>query len=429
MQIADQYNILLLGSGGREHAMAWKIRESESCGHLFMAPGNPGMELLGTCLNVDLNDFKAIHQIILQNHIKLIICGPEDPLVNGLRDYLESSGALKQAAFIGPGKAGAQLEGSKSFAKQFMQRHQIPTAAYAEFSSAQLPEALEYVKDLPLPIVLKADGLAAGKGVIIAQNHAEAAEELKAMLSGKFGAAGDTVVIEAFLKGLEFSVFVLTDGKNYHLLPVAKDYKRIGEGDTGLNTGGMGSVSPVPFADAEMMQKVTRQIIEPTLRGLQKENIPYTGFIFFGLIEVEGDPFVIEYNCRLGDPETESVMPRIQGDFLKAMNDIANGNFSAGQLREHLEHCASVILVSGGYPEAYEKGKPIKMLPLRKPCHFFHMGTRMNERQLETNGGRVISITCTAADYRDALEDAYNIAAGVDFEGKYYRKDIGFDLA
>ncbi len=428
MDIPEHLNVLLLGSGGREHALAWKIRQSDFCGKLFMAPGNPGMEMLGVCLPFQAGDTEQIANTIRHENIDVVICGPEDPLANGLQDNLQNLGVLDQCIFVGPGKSGARLEGSKFFAKQFMQRHGIPTASYAQFSADQAEEAVEYISNRPLPIVLKADGLAAGKGVIIAESYNEAIEELRAMLTGKFGEAGNTVVIESFLKGTEFSVFILTDGRHYYMLPQAKDYKRIGEADTGLNTGGMGSISPVPLADEEMMEKVVSRIIKPTLHGLEKENIPYFGFIFFGLISVEGEPYVIEYNCRMGDPETESVMPRIQGDLLAAIHQLGHGQFSSLLLTETKEHAASVILVSGGYPEAYQKGKPISIPGLSSDYLLFHMGTAMNNDQLVTSGGRVLSVTCTAENYRDALKKAYLLAEKISFEGKYYRTDLGFDL-
>lgn len=422
-------NILLLGSGGREHALAWKIAQSKRCSRLFIAPGNAGTAAHGENVPISPLDFEAVGRFVLANEIGMVVVGPEEPLVRGIWDYFQETPALRNIPCIGPSKAGAVLEGSKGWAKQFMQRHHIPTAAYREFNGTQLAEGLAYLQEQPLPIVLKADGLAAGKGVVICQSHAEAAQELTDMLGGKFGAAGDRVVVEAFLDGIEFSVFVLTDGKNYQILPEAKDYKRIGVGDTGPNTGGMGAVSPVPFVDETLWEKVETRIIRPTVEGLKKEKIPYKGFIFFGLIRVGNDPYVIEYNCRMGDPETEVVMPRLKNDLVALLQQCAAGRLSRARIRMDRRAATTIFLVSGGYPGSYEKGKIISGLDQVKGSLVFHAGTKMQGTQVVTDGGRVLAITSYGRQFQNALKRSRKNARLVQFEGKYFRKDIGNDLA
>lgn len=421
-------NILLLGNGGREHAFAWKLRKSPLCQKLFIAPGNAGTAQEGTNVELDPLDFKAIKTLVLEEEIDMVIVGPEVPLVAGIYDFFQADTVLRDIPVIGPSKAGAQLEGSKAFAKEFMQDYHIPTARYREFDAASLQEGLEYLAQQTPPIVLKADGLAAGKGVIIAQSVEEAQQELKAMLGGKFGEASAKVVIEEFLDGIEFSVFVLTDGKEYKILPVAKDYKRVGEGNTGLNTGGMGSVSPVPFVTADLMDMVESDIIQPTLRGLQERQLPYFGFIFFGLIEVKGNPYVIEYNCRMGDPETQVVFPRIKNDLIELFQAVAEGRLVDIEIETDDRSVAAILLVSGGYPEAYEKGKPITGLEDVYDSIIFHAGTKATEDKLVTDGGRVLAITSFGDTFEDALATSRKNADLIHFEGKYYRKDIGFDL-
>ena len=421
-------NILILGSGGREHAIADKISQSPLCSELYSAPGNGGTGLCGINLNVDPDDFPAVRKVVLEKNIGLVVVGPEAPLVAGVVDLFAKDEELKHIPIIGPKQKGAMLEGSKAYAKEFMLRHKIPTATYRSFQSNELTEALDYLQQHPLPVVLKADGLAAGKGVVICNTTAEALAEMKEMLFGKFGNASMTVVVEQFLSGIEFSVFVLTDGKDYVLLPEAKDYKRIGEGDTGLNTGGMGAISPVPFVDEELWQKVRTQIIEPTLEGLQKENIEYTGFIFFGLINVKGDPYVIEYNCRLGDPETEAILPRIESDFVQLLLSAWNKELSRAEIKIDARSAATIMLVSGGYPGSYEKNKMITGLDDVSGSKIYHAGTQSSDGNFTTSGGRVIAVTSLADDLRQAVDTSLANAELIRYEGKYYRKDIGFEF-
>ncbi|MCO5266379.1 MAG: phosphoribosylamine--glycine ligase [Lentimicrobium sp.] len=424
-------NILLLGSGGREHAIAWKLSQSTEIQKLYIAPGNAGTGLTGINVPIDVNDFEAIKLFVLENDIDMVVVGPEEPLVNGIYDFFKGDGLLTGIPVIGPSAAGARLEGSKGFAKSFMQRHGIPTAAYRTFSTGETTAAIEFLSSLKPPYVLKADGLAAGKGVIICNELAEATREVTDMLDhARFGKASEKVVIEEFLSGIELSVFVLTDGKSWILLPEAKDYKRIGEGDTGPNTGGMGSVSPVPFADEIFMEKVKQRIIEPTIEGLQSESIDYKGFIFFGLISVKNEPYVIEYNVRMGDPETESVMPRIKSDLLSLFRKVADQSLASATV-EFNENCAAtVMLVSAGYPGNYSKGHLIQLPDTDLPSMLFHAGTRFDEenKQVVTAGGRVIAVTSTATDMAQALALSYKTAGQIHFEGKNFRTDIGFDL-
>ena len=422
-------NVLVLGSGGREHALSWKIAQSSLCKQLFIAPGNAGTEKLGRNIAIDLSDFEHIKSVVIEHDVDMLIVGPELPLVNGIYDFFQNDCDLQKVCVIGPSQQGAQLEGSKDFSKQFMQRHQIPTAAYQSFSLDTIESGYSFLDSLSPPYVLKADGLAAGKGVLILNELKKAKDALNDMLKdAKFGEASSTVVIEEFLDGIELSVFVLTDGKNYKLLPSAKDYKRIGEGDTGLNTGGMGAISPVPFADSSFMKKVEHQIIKPTLQGLQKEGVHYQGFLFIGLMKVHDEPYVIEYNVRMGDPETEVVMPRIKSDLLKVFEGIASNTFDKQELDINDEVATTVMLVSGGYPEQYEKGKVISGLELTKNSLVFHAGTQSRNHQIETNGGRVLAITSVAKTMDEALKLSFENAEIISFEGKYYRKDIGFDL-
>lgn len=422
-------NILLLGSGGREHTFAWRI--AQDTGHqLFIAPGNPGMSSVGTCLSgVTVGDHAAIADVIRQHSIDLLVVGPEAPLVNGIVDYLHAQKDLRTLPIVGPDAAGARLEGSKDFSKAFMQRYGIPTAAYQSFRSHQLAEAKTFLRTLSAPYVLKADGLAAGKGVIIATDLEEADSELEAMLSGRFGQASACVVIEEYLAGIECSVFVASDGKDYRILPVAKDYKRIGEGDTGLNTGGMGSISPVSFADEAFMQKVEERIVRPTLSGLQAEGIDYRGFIFVGLMNVAGEPYVIEYNCRMGDPETESVLPRVQSDFVDLLYRMAQGRLESYELLIDPRSVATVVMVSDGYPGDYQSGKAIT-LPTSLPADsvIFHAGTSQSNGQLCTAGGRVLTATSFGANLSEALASSYSLIEQITYEGKTFRRDIGQDL-
>jgi len=420
--------ILLLGAGGRESAFAWKISQSTLCTKLFIAPGNAGTGAYGKNVNLNPNDFEAVKAFAIKEQINLLVVGPEEPLVNGIHDFFANDEALAHIPVIGPKKEGAILEGSKDFSKQFMERHGIPTAKSKSFTNQNLAEGLAYLQNHATPIVLKADGLAAGKGVLILDNVAEAQEELQLMLGGKFGNAGSTVVVEEFLTGIELSVFVLTDGRSYVVLPEAKDYKRIGQGDTGLNTGCMGSVSPVPFANEAFLAEVKNTIIQPTIDGLLKDNIDYTGFIFFGLIKVGEKPFVIEYNCRMGDPETESVIPRIESDLVELFIACAQKNLANYQLKISEKSAATVMIVAGGYPGEYEKGKAISGLDNLRNSIAFHAGTSLDGGQVKTNGGRVLAVTSVQSDQFTALQSATADAARIYFDGKYFREVIGFDL-
>jgi len=422
-------NILLLGSGGRECAIAWKLSQSPRLGKLYIAPGNAGMAQYGTLLPIKPMDFGAVGQAAIDHQIDMVVVGSEDPLVAGIVDHFKGDERLSHIMMVGPSAAGAQLEGSKDFAKGFMQRHGIPTAQYMSVTHDNLDEGLRFLEGQQAPYVLKADGLAAGKGVLIIDDLDEAKRELSAMLDGKFGKSSATVVIEQFLKGIECSVFVVTDGKDYRLLPVAKDYKRIGEGDTGLNTGGMGSVSPVSFADEAFMDKVRTRIIEPTIAGLQAEALPYCGFIFFGLINVGGDPLVIEYNVRMGDPETESVMPRLGSDLVDLLEAAATGHIADVEVAIDPRYVVTVMMVSGGYPGSYPKGKVITGISQVQDSIVFHAGTALDgEGQLVTNGGRVLAVTSYGTTQAEALEHSFQSVQRIHFDGSYYRRDIGFDL-
>ena len=422
-------NILILGSGGREHTFAYKIAQSKKCKQLFVAPGNAGTSEIATNISISVNDFEAIKKCVINNNIKMVIVGPEDPLVNGIADYFLETTELKNVMLIGPSKVGALLEGSKERAKEFMMDHQIPTAVYQSFTKETLKEGKLFLETLNPPFVLKADGLAAGKGVLILNNIDEAKNELEDMLSNsKFGVASDTVVIEEFLDGIELSVFVLTDGKNYKILPTAKDYKRIGEGDTGLNTGGMGAISPVPFVDEILMKKIEERIVIPTISGLKKENIDYKGFVFIGLINVNDEPFVIEYNVRMGDPETEVVLPRIKSDLVDLFEATFHQELDKTFIEIDERAATTVMLVSGGYPEAYEKGKLILGIENIQDSIVFHAGTTIKNNKIVTNGGRVLAITSMDLDYKKALKQSYQNIEKLNFDAMNYRKDIGYDL-
>ena len=426
-------NILLIGSGGRENALAWKMAQSHQCDEIFIAPGNPGTAQFGTNLPIEINDFDALKKAALAHQIEMIVVGPEEPLVKGIYDFFANDPLTEHINIIGPSAKAAQLEGSKAFSKHFMQRHQIPTASYAEFTLENYEQGLAYISAHALPIVLKADGLAAGKGVIIAATHQEALTSYKEMLQDKqFGAASDKVVIEQFLEGIEVSVFALTDGTNYQIIGHAKDYKRIGEGDTGLNTGGMGCVSPVPFMDAAFMAKVNTQIVEPTIKGIQQEGLVYKGFVFFGLMNCKGEPYVIEYNCRLGDPETEVILPRLETDLVSLLAAVDNGTLEDVNIQYHDDAFATVMAVSGGYPGSYQKNFPIAGIELAQQLPdslVFQAGTGFQENAIVTKGGRVLTVTCQGTDLQDAVQKAQKALSHIQFEGMYFRKDIGYEFA
>ncbi|MBL7867738.1 MAG: phosphoribosylamine--glycine ligase [Flavobacterium lindanitolerans] len=421
--------ILLLGSGGREHALAWKILQSTKCSKLFVAPGNAGTETIAKNINISPTDFAAIKNFANQEKIDMVVVGPEDPLVAGIYDFFKNDESLKHIPVIGPSKIGAQLEGSKEFAKEFLVKNNIPTAAYGSFTKETLEKGQRFLETLEPPYVLKADGLAAGKGVLIIQDLEEAKTELANMLVGeKFGQASSKVVIEEFLDGIELSCFVLTDGKNYKMLPTAKDYKRIGEGDTGLNTGGMGAVSPVPFADSVLLEKIESRIVKPTISGLQKDGIEYKGFIFIGLINVKNEPMVIEYNVRMGDPETEVVIPRLKSDLVELFLAVANEELDQATLEIDPRSATTIMVVSGGYPEDYEKGKVISGIESVSDSIVFHAGTKMIDGQIVTNGGRVLAVTSYGDNFKEAIQKSYQNIEKLDFDKMYFRKDIGFDL-
>ena len=426
-------NILLIGSGGRENALAWKMAQSHQCDEIFIAPGNPGTAEFGTNLPIEINDFEALKKAALANQIEMIVVGPEEPLVKGIYDFFANDPLTEHINLIGPSANAAQLEGSKAFSKHFMQRHKIPTASYAEFTLENYEQGLSYISAHALPIVLKADGLAAGKGVIIATTHQEALTSFKEMLQDKqFGAASDKVVIEQFLEGIEVSVFALTDGTNYQIIGHAKDYKRIGEGDTGLNTGGMGCVSPVPFMDAAFMDKVNTQIVEPTIQGIQQEGLVYKGFVFFGLMNCKGEPYVIEYNCRLGDPETEVILPRLQTDLVSLLAAVDNGTLEDVNIQYHDDAFATVMAVSGGYPGSYQKNFPIAGIEAAQQlpdCLVFQAGTGFQDNAIVTKGGRVLTVTSKGTDLQDAVQKAQKALSHIQFEGMYFRKDIGYEFA
>lgn len=421
--------ILLIGSGGREHAFAWKLSQSPKCRELYIAPGNPGTASCGTNVDLDVLDFEGQAQLCSDKGIDLIVVGPEVPLVEGIYDFFLNHATLSHIPVVGPSKKGAQLEGSKSFAKEFMIRHSIPTAAYREFNDTTIEEGLQYLADQKPPIVLKADGLAAGKGVLICNTVKEAQDGFREMLGGKFGTAGARVVVEEFMTGIEYSVFVLTDGRNYKILPTAKDYKRIGEGDTGLNTGGMGAISPPPFVNESLMQETIEKVVIPSVRGLQTDDLTYCGFLYIGLMKTDIGPRVVEYNCRMGDPETQAVLPRIESDLVELLHAAGTGRLDDVDIVLSDQEAATVILASGGYPEAYEKGKVITGTKEVSDSIVFHAGTKMDDSgNLVTNGGRVLAITSLAPNWKDALAQSNKSAADIEFEGKYNRKDIGFDL-
>lgn len=425
-------NILLLGAGGREHALAWKMSQSHHCDALFIAPGNAGTSQFGTNLPINVNDFPALKQACLAHQVDMLVVGPEEPLVKGIYDFFENDPDVRRVLVVGPSAKAAQLEGSKAFSKKFMQRHQIPTATYAEFTAENFEEGKQYIQQHSLPVVLKADGLAAGKGVVIALTYEEALKTFEEMILHKqFGEASSKVVIEAFLQGIEVSVFALTNGSDYQIIGHAKDYKRIGEGDTGLNTGGMGCVSPVPFMDTTFMRKVEDRIIVPTIKGLEEEELIYHGFIFFGLMNVNGDPYVIEYNCRMGDPETEVVMPRLQTDLVALFAAMDNGTLADANIAFDERSCATIIAVSGGYPGDYEKNKIIhglEQLNTSKDVIVFHAGTQQNENNVLTNGGRVLAVTAFGNTIADAVEQSKKRLSEISFEGMYFRKDIGYEF-
>lgn len=422
-------NILLLGSGGREHALAWKMLQSPLCSKLFVAPGNAGTAAIANNVNISPTDFESVKNLALQENIDMVVVGPEDPLVKGVYDFFKSDKALKNIPVIGPSQHGAQLEGSKEFAKKFLIKNNIPTAAYDSFTKDTVEQGCEFLTTLKAPYVLKADGLAAGKGVLILNDLAEAQQELRNMLvDAKFGDASSKVVIEEFLDGIELSCFVLTDGNSYKILPTAKDYKRIGEGDTGLNTGGMGAVSPVPFADADFMEKIETRIVKPTIQGLKNDSIEYKGFVFIGLIKVGNDPFVIEYNVRMGDPETEVVIPRIKSDLVEVFNAVAAGTLAETAFEIDERSAATIMVVAGGYPEDYAKGNTITGLDKVEGSIAFHAGTKLENNNVVTNGGRVIAVTSYGNDYKEAIKKSYQNIDKLHFDKMYYRKDIGFDL-
>jgi phosphoribosylamine--glycine ligase len=422
-------NILIIGGGGREHTIAWKLLQSPNCGKLFVAPGNAGTHEIAVNLDLGVNDFDGIKEAVLNHEIQMVIVGPEDPLVQGIHDFFLEDEQLKNIIVVGPQKAAATLEGSKEFAKEFMKAHNIPTAKYDSFTSETVEEGCNFLETMTPPYVLKADGLAAGKGVLILEDIDEAKDELRQMLVGqKFGAASQKVVIEEFLDGIELSCFVLTDGKNHLTLPMAKDYKRIGEGDTGLNTGGMGAISPVPFASDEFIKKIEERIIKPTMDGFQKSNLPFKGFVFIGLIKVGNDPMVIEYNVRMGDPETEVVFPRVKNDWVELFKAIGSQTLDQHELEIDPRSATTIMAVSGGYPEAYQKGKTITGIDSVDESVVFHAGTKVVSKEVKTSGGRVLAVTSYGKDHKEALSKSYESLEKINFEGMYYRKDLGFDL-